>query len=269
MKINKKERVLYYKDELNDDFGNIELEQVDVPSNYKYIRSKAFDILFSSWFYWIVLKTFLGLYTFFRGYKIIGRENLKTYYKVCKENNSAGFIYSNHTSNEDAFDRQVRVISKRRVNVLANSNILSQKFLTFICKSGGYIPLGRSLKSQKEMLECFKYYLFTKKQDILIYPEAHIWPYYTKIRPLRSAAFHYPAKFFVPVLPVVTVYLPKKRKNAKPRKALVIGEPILPKKELSVSENKVYLRDETQKAMETIASSYKQVEYIKYIKVED
>ena len=269
MKRNKNNRVLYYKNELNDDFGNIELEQKDVPSDYKYIRSKAFDILFSSWFYWLILKVFLSLYTIFRGYKIIGRENVKEYYKVCKENNSAGFIYSNHTSNEDAFDRQVRIIGKRRVNVLANSNILSQKFLSFICKAGGYIPLGTSLKSQKEMLDCFKYYLYNKKQDILIYPEAHIWPYYTKIRPLRAAAFHYPAKFNVPILPVVTIYLPRKRKNSKPRKALVIGKPIVPKKDLSVSENKVYLRNETQKAMDTIASSYNQVEYIKYIKKED
>ena len=109
------------------------------------------------------------------------------------------------------------------------------------------------------MLDCFKYYLYNKKQDILIYPEAHIWPYYTKIRPLRAAAFHYPAKFNVP----------RKRKNSKPRKALVIGKPIVPKKDLSVSENKVYLRNETQKAMDTIASSYNQVEYIKYIKKED
>lgn len=272
MKVNKiKERTYYYKDELNDDFGNIDVKRSDIPESYKYIRTFPFS-LFANIFYWGILFPFLTIYlVLIRRVKVIGKENIKKYKKLVKKYHKGGFIYSNHTSNEDAFDRQV-MITKRRTNITANSNILSSKFLTLICKGGGFIPVGPSLSSSKKLMEAISYYSLKKKQDLVIFPEAHIWPFYTGIREFKSSSFHYPAKLFAPVLPVVTIYPydeKRERKNKKPKKAYVVIEPIMPKEEYSIKENKIYLHEYTLNSMKEVCSTYKQSEYIKYIKISD
>jgi len=272
MKVNKiKNKIYYYKDELNDDFGNIDLNKSNIPKNYKYIRKFPFTV-FSLLFYWGILFPFLYLYlTLIRGVKVKGKENIKKFNKLKKESNTGGFLYANHTSNEDAFDKHV-LVTKKRTNILANTNILSSKFLTLICRSGGFLPVGNDLESTKSLMEAIGYYNLKKKETLVIYPEAHIWPYYTRIRNFKSGSFHYPAKFNSPVLPVVTIYpYNKKReeKHKKPKKIIIIGEPIMPKKDFSLIENKAYLYEYALNQMKEISSNYKQSEYIKYIKIND
>lgn len=260
-------RIIYYSDELNDDFGNIELKKDDVSEKYKYERN-FFEKTFGNFLYWCVAKPILGSYSLIKGMKIEGKENLKEYYKLLKEMNTGGFIYANHVSNEDAFYIQCLIINKKRVNVIANSNILSSKILTFFTRQLGYIPLANSLKGQAKMMKGIEYYLKNRKEHILIFPEAHIWPFYTKIRPFKSAAFHYPAKYNTPVLPIVTTFKERKNKNKKPRKVVKICKPIVPNKDLDSKSNKEFLRNETYNSMVAASLSYKQMEYIKYIKKE-
>lgn len=103
---------------------------------------------------------------------------------------------------------------------------------------------------------------------MIIYPEAHIWPYYTKIRPFIDGSFGYPVKFNAPSIPIITVF--KKRKFfKKPKRVILIGKYVMPKEDLKVNENKKYVRDEIYKEMCELASKYNQDEYIKYIKVSE
>ncbi len=39
-----------------------------------------------------------------------------------------------------------------------------------------------------------------------IFPEAHVWPYYTGIRPFGEAAFHYPVATGKPVYTMTVTY---------------------------------------------------------------
>ncbi len=268
MKIRKEDkRVIYYSDELNDDFGNIDLNKIEVNDKYKYKRN-LFEKTFGNILYWCFAKPILGGYSLFNGMKVKGKENLKEYYKILKINKTGGFIYANHVSNEDAFYIQCLIINRKRVNVVANPNILSSKLLTFFTRQLGYIPLATTFLNQAKMMKGIEYYLKKKREHILIFPEAHIWPFYTKIRPFKSAAFHYPAKYNAPILPIVTTFKERKNKNKKPRKVVIICKPILPKEGYEIKENKEYLRNETYKEMVEASSSYKQMEYIKYIKKE-
>ncbi len=263
-----KQRVYYYSDELNDDFGNVTFkEKYILPNDYNYKRNWIQQI-FGPIIFWGLCHTILTGYCIFNGTKVKGRENVKAFYKVCKEMDTGGFIYGNHTANQDAFDIQALVIRRKMVNVIANPDMLSSKFLGAIVKMLGLIPLATSVKGQANMMKGMEYYLKKKKQSIIIYPEAHIWPYYTKIRPLRVATLHYPAKFNTPILPVVTCYRKPRRKNGKPKRTLIVGKPIAPLKDKSSIENKKYLWEELTKQMNEISSSFPQYEYIKYIKVD-
>ncbi len=44
------------------------------------------------------------------------------------------------------------------------------------------------------------------KHSITIYPEAHIWPYYTKIRPFKEVSFKYPIQLNAPVYCITNTY---------------------------------------------------------------
>ena len=58
-----------------------------------------------------------------------------------------------------------------------------------------------------------------KKSSITIYPEAHIWPYYTKIRNFKSVSFKYPVKLNVPCFCITNTY----QKDAKTNKVKMIS----------------------------------------------
>lgn len=262
-----KERVLYYKDELNDDFGNIEFNNVVVPDNFNYKRN-WWRVFADGFLYWVIIHPILSLACIFNHTHIKGHKNLNEYYKLTKKSKSGGFIYGNHVSNQDAYQLQAYVIWRRRVNIIGLANTLSVPFLRGLVKALGYIPLATTLRGQANMMKALEYYIKDKKEDVLIYPEAHIWPYYTKVRPFVSASFHYPAKFNVPVLPFVTVF--KKRLiGKKPKRIIMILPPVAPDPSKDIKENKEYLRDYCYNLMKETAEKESTYEYIKYIKKED
>ena len=58
----------------------------------------------------------------------------------------------------------------------------------------------------------------------MIYPEAHVWPYYTKIRPFISASFKYPTKLDAPSFSMTTTYQKRKR-GKRPKMVVYIDGP--------------------------------------------
>ena len=259
MSKNKEPKIVYYQDEVNDDFMENGLKSVSIPETYKYKRTNKFNNLLSGWFYYCFAKPILYLVNFFSGVKYINRKAMKPLKK------EGCFIYSNHTNIFDAFAIQVGIVRGKRCNIIALSDSYSNFLLRHVGRALGYIPIPDNINTMRNFIDGISYYIKDKHQDILIFPEAHIWPYYNKIRPFKSVSFRYPAKLNAPVVPVVTCYR-KSKLFKKPRISLVVGTPIRPKEELSVSENKDYLRDECYKQMVEIATKYSTEEYIKYIK---
>ena len=257
-----KERVIYYQDEVNDDFMENNLESVSIPETFKYKRTNKFNNFISGWFYYCVAKPILYMVNFFSGVRYVNQKEMKKYKK------QGCFIYSNHTNVFDAFAIQVGIVRGKRCNVIALSDSYSNFLLRHVGRALGYIPIPDNIKVMRNFMDGIEFYINKEHQDILIYPEAHIWPYYTKIRPFPSVSFRYPAKLNAPVIPVVTTYR-KSKFFKKPRITLVVGTAILPKPELTVTQNKEYLRNECYKQMVEISERYKQPEYIKYIKKEE
>ena len=103
-----------------------------------------------------------------------------------------------------------------------------------------------------------------RKENVIIFPEAHIWPYYTKIRDFKNGSFHYPAKLNAPIMPFVTVWR-KVWYRKRPCQTIIFGELVYPKQEFSIHENRDYLHSECLKQMKNIANSVNQYEYIEYI----
>lgn len=258
IKINNK-KFCFYEDILNDDFMNNHLTRPIVSEKYPFIRQKIYA-LFSFILYYLIALPILTIVCKIRGVKVINRKELKKTRKV------GAFIYSNHTNVFDFFTIQSYVDRHKRVNIIGYSDSTSIPIGKHFIHQLGYIPIPNNIHAMKNFMEAIKYYI-DKKQDILIFPEAHVLPYYTKIRPFSATSFRYPAGLNAPVIPIVTTYYKSKFKK-KPNIKIIIGKTIYPKKELSERENKLYLRDECYKEMVNISNSYTQYEYIKYIQTE-
>ena len=101
----------------------------------------------------------------------------------------------------------------------------------------------------------------------MIYPEAHIWPFYTKIRPFPDASFKYPVQYKTPVFCFTNIYQ-KRRFSKNPRMLTYIDGPFFPDESLSLKEQRKDLRDRVYNTM-VERSKLNNIEIIKYIKKVD
>ncbi|MBO4369891.1 MAG: 1-acyl-sn-glycerol-3-phosphate acyltransferase [Paludibacteraceae bacterium] len=115
------------------------------------------------------------------------------------------FIYGNHTQPAAdaltpimcAFPRKIFAIE-----TAANHGIpVLGKLIRYI----GAIPLPQTRRQSAEFEESVRHHI-TTGHSIMIYPEAHQWPYYTGIRPFTDASFRFPVDLQVPCLVAVTTY---------------------------------------------------------------
>ena len=259
----KKTKVAYYKDELRDDFNEVGLSRPPVPEGYKYKRTNFFNNIISGIFYHGIAKPIFAIFCTFHGIRIKNKKNLKAI------KGQGAFFYSNHVSISDVFKFQALVFFfHRRINILGYSDSLSMPIVRNLTRALGYLPLPLKgdLKNAIALMDAMEFYI-KKKQHILIYPEAHIWPYYTKIRNFKDVSFIYPAESNKPILPAVTIWRGKEGK--KPKQTIVFCKPIYPDPSLTPLENKKMLHDQCLLEMIDASNRYKQVEYIKYIKKED
>lgn len=252
------EKIIYYENELNDDFSNDGITPKVIDENYVYIH-KSFFKKFTRFFWYRIIATPVAfLFT-----KIVFAHKIENK-KVLKDFKNKGyFFYGNHTQKAgDAFMPSMINFPKDDY-VIVHPNNVSIPVLGMITPSLGAIPLPDSLKAYKNFLSAVEYRIKQNKA-IVIYPEAHIWPYYTKIRPFKDSSFHYPIKYGVPAFCFTNTYQ-KRRFFKRPKIVTYVDGPFYPNKELSLSEQKKDLRDRVYNCM-VERSKKTNVEVIKYIK---
>lgn len=257
-----KEKVIYYTDELNDDFAKTEIQRKPLGVKYKYIHKNTLWRVVCFIVYYVVAIPLVFIIN-----KIVHHQRLKNK-KVLKQVKKSGyFVYGNHTSHlNDCFSVPVMALPKRAY-IICNPDALSIKGLKNIVQMLGAIPLANTLKEHKEMVKCIEQRI-KEKQVISIYPEAHIWPYYTKIRPFTNISFKYPVKCNAPVF-AITHCFQKRKFSKKPKIISFVDGPFYPNTELSANEASMELRDKVYQVMCDRAKKYSNYEYIKYVKVEE
>lgn len=100
----------------------------------------------------------------------------------------------------------------------------------------GALPIP-GLNKMREFLSAVDHYSKIGN-GIVIYPEAHVWPYYTGIRPFGTATFSYPVKNGFPVYCMTTTYQ-KRKIGDKPRITVYIDGPFeIDKTQISSKQKK-------------------------------
>ena len=134
----------------------------------------------------------------------------------------------------------------------------------------GGLPLGSTTDEKKAFNEAADKRLKQKK-CLVIYPEAHVWPYATKIRkfPAGDKSFKYATRNNLPIFTMTTTY--HKRKDKKhgdlPRMEAYLDGPFWPDPKLSEEENRAKLAKEAYDSMMK-NSKHNTYEYFEYIKKE-
>lgn len=188
--------------------------------------------------------------------KYVGKEKLKPYKK------QGYFIYGNHTQAfADTFIPSIGMYPKRNYFIVNPENI-SMKGSRHIIEMLGAIPVPGNKQAMKNFLEVVEKRI-KKGYAITIYPEAHIWPYYTKIRPFRAVSFEYPVRLKTPVFCFTNTYQKYGKKQDKIQMITYIDGPFFPDETLNTKQAKQKLRDEVYQTM-VERSQNCNVEHIEY-----
>ena len=250
-------RVVFYEDELNDEFSTAKIEPRVIDENYKFVHKNPLWNLCSfliQQFFSIPIK-FLYSKIKFR-HKFVGKEKLRNYKK------QGYFIYANHTQAfADTFLTSRAVYPKRNYLIVNPENVSMKYFGNFV-QMFGAIPIPNKRSGMKKFLEAIEKRI-NQGFSITIYPEAHIWPYYIGIRNFKSVSFKYPVKLDVPCFCMTNTY--QDRGNGKVRIVSYIDGPFFVNKNLSLKEQQEDLRNRVYEKM-VEKSKNSNVEVIEYKK---
>ena len=194
--------------------------------------------------------------------KYVGKEKLKPYKK------QGYFIYGNHTQIfADTFITSNTNYPKKNFFIVNPENV-SMKFLGNIVEMLGAIPIPSNKEAMKNFLEVIEKRI-KDGNSVTIFPEAHIWPYYTKIRPFKTVSFKYPVQLNVPTFSVTNTYQSYGKNNDKVKIVTYVDGPFFPDDGCkTMKEKQQNLRDKVYKKM-VERSQNSNIEVIKYVKKED
>ena len=255
----KEKKVIYYSDILNDDFAGTNIHSKPIDKNYKYIRKNIVWRFFARLLYLLVLPIISFYEAVLLGVRFKNGRAVRKLKKAC-------FLYGNHTAIIDAYTSPV-LSGLRGVKVLANPDAVSIKGIRTFVQMLGALPVANDYITTKNMLAAVEHY-YKKGDNIAIFPEAHIWKYYTGVRPFKDSSFYYPVKLNAPVVAFFTAYSKPTGLFRKLKKAditVYVSDPIYPDldKPLKIAQrelrNKVYA---FMNEMSEKHSDYAVIEYV-------
>ena len=256
-----KRTVIYYEDELNDEFSVAQITPRVIDGSYIYCHDNVWKKFTHFFWYRMVATPIAWLYTkLVFGHRIVGADVLKPY------RHRGFFFYGNHTQDiADAFIPNMAVLPKTAY-VVVHPNNVSMPYLWKVTPSMGALPLPDDMAAYRNFLAAVER-RYRENHALVIYPEAHIWPYYTGIRNFPDKSFHYPVKLDAPCFCFTNTYQ-KRRFSKEPRIVTYIDGPFFPNKDLPAPKRKQELRDRIYETMCRRARLSTDVR-IQYIRKED
>jgi len=237
----------------NEDLVTSKDQDYELKDNYKFINNSILYKIISSILY--VISYLIGFIycKIFLHVTLIGKEKLKGY--------KGYYLYGNHTLTiGDPLIPIVLNFPKKNYTVMSAAN-MGIPFIGKILPLVGGLPIPKRIHEKENLFNTMK--ILSQKSCLTIYPEGHLWPYYTKIRPFSLSSFKFPCIANVPSFCITTTYQ-KRKFFKKPKITIYIDGPFYPKGN-TLKEQSTYLKDTIYNTMNkrSLNSTY---EYIKYKK---
>lgn len=252
------QKIYRFNDPVNNDFAGTNIKTRPLPESYRYIHQDPLWLAAEFILYRMIAQPVATLWV-----KIGYSQRFVNKKALDAVKDRGGYLYINHTNKLlDAYCPQM-LRYDRRTYIVVGVDALSIPGIENIVEMLGAIPVGSTIPQKEEMREC----VFRRAAGggmIAVYPEAHIWPFYTSIRPLPESSFEFPARDGLPSFAVTNCYQ-KRRFGSFPKVTTYIDGPFYPDKALSERENRRLLRDMCEKAMRKRAAQYSTYQYVSYI----
>lgn len=260
----KEKQTIFYRDELNDDFAGNNIKTKEIPNDFKYLNN-SWLFRVNSWllrYLFAVPVLWLANVFVFR-VKIVNKKLLKPLKK------QGYYVFSNHVLPYDPIILPANTQVGKRMIIIAGPDLFSiSPFVSWLVKHFYAIPTPNAdITMCENFCECLSTNV-KQGNRVLIFPEAHIWPYYNGIRNFKASSFKYPVNDNAPIVVATTTF--KKRKgNRKPKPIVYLDGPFYPNTSLTSREQIKDLRERAYNAMKWRAGQDNNYAYINYVKKED
>jgi 1-acyl-sn-glycerol-3-phosphate acyltransferase len=186
--------------------------------------------------------------------------------QVLKQVKKQGYyIYANHVIPLDPIIIPVKTNPGKACIIISSYDAFSiHPIVTWLIKHFYTIPIPSDKEMFKNYVDCLSWHI-KKKHRVLIFPEAHIWPYYTEIRPFVSGSFRYPVNANKPVVVLTNTYVPVGKKGKRFRLVTHIDGPFYPDLSLDKKDAIEKLRNEVYDCMVKRSKEVPQFEHYRYI----
>lgn len=241
MRKNRREVQVRYYQSFADDFIESRNQSFQLTKGYSWIHESVLYHFFSRFVY------LLGEVFAFPYCRLVLQVKIKNRSVLRQYRNTGFFLYGNHTQSiGDAFIPIRMVAPKRGYAVVSPAN-LGIPVLGAFLPALGALPLPKSFREMKKFDEAIRQRIL-EGSCVVLYPEAHVWPWYTGIRPFSASSFGFPVECSAPSFCMTTTYQKRKR-GKKPGITIYLDGPFYPDASLPAKEQKSRLRDEIYNCM--------------------
>ncbi len=248
---------VYYERE-DEEHSGIDRPTIAVDGNFRFVHKGLLWRISAFVFYRCIMWPFAWAWCKIRfRHKIENRRVLRGYRR------RGLFAYGNHTLMlGDAFIPNL-IFGRKYTYVVVGPQNLSARGTCHLWQMCGAIPTPTSIRGYRGFLEALEKRTL-EHGAVVVYPEAHIWPYYTGIRSFPDTSFSYPARLGEPVFCFTNTF--HRRPLCKtPKVVTYVDGPFYPDESLSLSEQAQELRDRVYATMceRAALSTYTPIRYLK------
>lgn len=253
-------KTVYYTDAQNDEFSASVIDAKPIDETWRYAPTDRPWKIRRFIAYRLIAMPIAWLYC-----KITLHSTFRNRAAIKAAGKSGCFVYGNHTQQfADAFLPNL-ALCPRSVYMIVHPDNVSMPYLGRVTPYLGALPLPSNLKAMRNFKEGLKTRI-GEGACVMVYPEAHIWPYYIGIRDFPATSMKYPVELEVPSFALTTTY--RRRKfGRRPRTVTYLDGPFYPDKSLSPRQQVQDLRDRIYETMVHRAKE-SDCEYIRYEKKE-
>ncbi|MCD8161247.1 MAG: hypothetical protein LUE61_08780 [Clostridiales bacterium] len=249
-----KKRIRYYRT-FQDDFVESSDQNHTLPDNYVWIRESkgarlARPILYVVGYLFALIYGKIAL-----SLKIVRAVDMKDY------RNTGAVVYGNHTQPIGDVFVPALVCNPKRCYTIASPANLGIPVIGALLPWMGALPIPNNYRQMKEFLGAVRQRL-QEHNCVMIYPEQHVWPYCTQIRPYPATSFDYAVKNKVPAFCMTTTYQ-RRRFSEKPRATVYLDGPFYADASLPPRTQKEALRDQVYACMQK-RSGQSTCQYVEY-----
>ncbi len=244
----------YYKT-FQDDFVESSNQSFSLNEDYVWIRT-GFGASIARSVLYVVARFVAFIYG-----KLFLHLNIARNVDMKKYRNTGAVVYGNHTQPVGDVFVPALICSPKKCYTIASPANLGIPVIGSLLPWMGALPIPNHMEQMKK----FRAAVNQRIQEgncIVVYPEQHVWPYCTQIRPYSATSFDYAVKNKVPAFCMTTTYHPR-RFSEKPKAILYLDGPFYADANLSQKAQKEQLRDTIYACMQERArlSTYSYITY--------